>query len=89
LPAVRGRRDRVAAPHEAAALLDALAPRDRLLWATATYAGLRRGELQALRWGDVDLDAAVIVSAEAGIGWPQRSSRSLLRAQGAFRFRLP
>jgi len=33
---------------------------DRALWATALYAGLRRGELQALRWTDVDLDAGLI-----------------------------
>ncbi len=33
---------------------------DRALWATALYAGLRRGELQALRWEDVDLDHGVI-----------------------------
>jgi integrase len=58
LPAVRGRRDRIAEPREAAALLSALETKDRRLWATAIYAGLRRGELQALRWGDVDLDAS-------------------------------
>jgi integrase len=60
LPAVRGRRDRIAQPHEAAALLGALDPSDRPLWATALYAGLRRGELQALRWADLNLDARVI-----------------------------
>ncbi len=56
LPAVRGRRDRIAAPAEARSLIDALAPEDRAVWATAAYAGLRRGELLALRWEDVDLD---------------------------------
>ena len=60
LPAVRGRRERVASPAEAAALLEALTPADRPVWATALYAGLRRGELMALRWNDVDLAAGVI-----------------------------
>jgi integrase len=50
LPAVRGRPDRIAHPHEAAALLAALPLVERALWATALYAGLRLGELQALAW---------------------------------------
>jgi integrase len=33
---------------------------DRALWATAFYAGLRRGELAGLRWEDVDLDASLL-----------------------------
>ena len=41
-------------------ILAAVAPGDRALWATAVYAGLRRGELYALRWEDVDLAAGVI-----------------------------
>jgi integrase len=45
---------------EAEALLDALAEEDRPLWASAFYAGLRRGELRALRDKDVDLDANVL-----------------------------
>jgi len=60
LPAVEGSRERVASPSEAEALLTALPERDRALWATAMYAGLRRGELLALRWEDVDLAAGVI-----------------------------
>ena len=30
------------------------------LWATALYAGLRKGELRALAWGDLDFDQGVI-----------------------------
>jgi integrase len=60
LPAIRGRRDRVADPAEAAALIAALPAPERALWATALYAGLRRGEAMALRWDDVDFDAGVI-----------------------------
>ena len=37
---------------EAASLIAALSPDDRAVWATAMYAGLRRGELRALRWSD-------------------------------------
>jgi integrase len=57
LPAVRGRRDRIATRTEAAALIDALPESERALWATAFYAGLRRGELRAARWSDIDLAA--------------------------------
>ena len=60
LPAVEGSRDRIASPSEAAALLAAIPERDRALWATALYVGLRRGELLARRWEDVDLGAGVI-----------------------------
>ena len=31
-----------------------------LLWATALYAGLRRGELPALRWQDVDFERGLV-----------------------------
>ncbi len=60
LPAVRGRRDRIVSPGEAAELLSALPLSERPLWALALYAGLRRGELMALRWQDVDLATGVI-----------------------------
>lgn len=60
LPAVRGRRERYASPNEAEKLLAAVPPRDRAIWATAMYAGLRRGELRALRAKDVDVANGVI-----------------------------
>jgi integrase len=60
LPAVRGRRERVARPAEARALIEALELPERAIYATALYAGLRCGELQGLRWQDVDFDHGVI-----------------------------
>jgi integrase len=60
LPAVRGRRDRIASPDEASKLVEALPEQDRGIWAAALYGGLRRGELQALRWDNVDLAKGVI-----------------------------
>jgi len=60
LPAVRGRRERIATPEQATVLIAAARENDRALWETAFYAGLRRGELMALRWEDIDLDAGLI-----------------------------
>jgi integrase len=60
LPAVEGRRDRIASPAEAEQLLAALPEPDRAVYATAMYAGLRLGELRALRCEDIDLDRNVI-----------------------------
>jgi integrase len=62
------RPKRVASPQEAAALLAALAAEDRPIWATAFYAGLRRGELQALRVCDLDLKGNLITVER---GWDQ------------------
>lgn len=50
---------------QAAALLEAVPDRDRVLWATALFAGLRRGELMALAWPDVDFDRRMISVARS------------------------
>jgi integrase len=68
LPVQRGGRDRIAPPAECAGLLAALSQGDRAMWATAMYAGLRRGELMALRVEDIDLPAGVI---HVRRGWDQ------------------
>lgn len=60
LPVARGRRERIATASEATRLLVALPDSDRPIWATAFYAGLRRGELQALRCCDIDLERAEV-----------------------------
>lgn len=60
LPHDRRRRDRVAEPREVEALLNVLSPHHRVLWSAAVYAGLRRGELQALGWQSVDLESGTL-----------------------------
>ena len=59
-PAVRCKVGRVVPPDDAEAMIVALEPSERALWATAIYAGLRRGELIGLRAEDIDLGAGVI-----------------------------
>jgi integrase len=55
LPANRSARIEIVSPEHAAVLIGALkTERDRALWGCALYAALRRGELMALRWGDID-----------------------------------
>ncbi len=79
LPAVRTVRDRIAIPTEATALLDALPLSERALWATALYAGLRMGELQALDWEHLDLDENLIRvdrSWDRSAGYIEPKSRS-------------
>ncbi len=65
LPTPRGRRDRIATPAEAAALLAAVPEGDSALWGTALLAGLRLGEIAALDWSDVDFERGVIVVERA------------------------
>lgn len=60
LPKPKGRRDTILDRHQAVRWLDAIRPDDRALWATAFYAGLRRGELRALRVENIDLGKSEI-----------------------------
>lgn len=84
MPGVTGRRDRIADPVEAAQLLTAVPLEDRPVWATATYAGLRRGELKALRVGAVDLSARVI---DVERGWDDLEGE--IATKGRNRRRVP
>jgi integrase len=68
LPASTGRRQRIATAEEARKLLAALDDSERALWATAMYAGLRHGELRALRVKDIDLERRRI---NVRRGWDQ------------------
>ncbi len=91
LPAARGKRERIASPTEAAALVAALGPLDRAVWGTAFYAGLRLGELRALRWTNVDLASGVIRvehaldTKGATIEPKSRSGRRIVPIVGALR----
>jgi integrase len=56
LPAADGVRERIPSPEESMRYLTIFRESDQPVWAAAIYAALRAGELQALRWEDVDLD---------------------------------
>jgi integrase len=59
-PAVRSAARLVVSPADAKTMITALDAADRALWATAMYAGLRRGELIGLRRDDIDLATGVL-----------------------------
>jgi integrase len=86
LPAVRFGENRIASPAEAELLLTALTAPDRALWATALYAGLRRGELMGLRWCDVDLARGVIEVHQA---WDPKEHLMVAPKSDAGRRRVP
>jgi integrase len=60
LKAKDGGRSWVDRPERVARALAALDDVDRGPWTVAFYAGLRAGEIQALRWADVDFDRGVL-----------------------------
>ena len=82
LPSSDARRERFATPAEAGALIDAAPERDRALWATALYAGLRRGELMALLWKAVDLATGVI---HVRHGWDEQEGEINLKTRSGRR----
>ena len=85
MPAGTGSRERIASRAEASALIEALPLAERALWATALYAGLRRGELRALAWSCVDFDAGVI---RVEWGWDDVEGRIRVKTD-AGRRRIP
>jgi integrase len=76
LPGRAGEPMRFASRQEAKQLVEALPPEDRALWATALYGGLRRGELRALRWTDVDLEAVTMTLRSAWSGSAEGDPKS-------------
>jgi integrase len=69
VPAVNRRQTRFATVEQVEAMLGKLdSAKDRALWATALYAGLRRGELMGLHREEVDLATGVI---RVERGWDQ------------------
>jgi integrase len=91
--AVRAEPVVIRSPEQAADLIAALPElRDRALWATAFYAGLRRGELMALRWQDLDLATGTLqversFDPKAGVfvGPKSRAGRRQVPIAGALR----
>ena len=63
-------------------MIELLPLEDRPLWATAFYAGLRRGELQALRCEDIDLARNLIHVKK---GWDQEEGEIEPKSEAAKR----
>lgn len=78
--------------HQAAALLEALAPLARTMVGLAVLSGLRRGELFALRWQDIDEQARLLTVREAvydgAFGTPKTEAglRQIPLSDSALRF---
>jgi integrase len=77
-----GRRDRAATPTQAAELLGVVPDVPQAVWASAFYAGLRRGELRALRVRNVNLDMGLL-SVEHG--WDDREGEIAPKSQAGTR----
>lgn len=70
LPRGETSRDRIATPAEAAMLIAALPAKDQAAMGLAVYAGLRIGELIALDWSCVDLEARTLRVTQA---WDEKA----------------
>ena len=82
LPAVRGKRDRIEAPAQAAKLIAAVPEDDRAFWTVALFCGLRRGELRALRWHAIDFEENVI---HVERGWDDEEGEIELKSEAGLR----
>jgi integrase len=82
LPAVRNQRMRIEAPDRAMTLIDALPDEQRAFWALAFFAGLRRGELRALRCDEVDFDREIILVRR---GWDQEEGPIDVKTDAGYR----
>jgi len=82
LPAPAGNRKPEATADDVQRLLDALPADLKPLYATAVYAGLRRGELRELRWEDVDLVSGVLRVVRS---WDDRQGEITPKSQAGTR----
>ena len=85
LPAVRGKRERVARPEEARALICALPAGDRAVFATALYAGLPAGSFRAFAGKTSTSRPGSSASSEASTRRRGRSSQRVAPAGAASR----
>jgi integrase len=74
LPTGEKARDRIAAPAEAAELIATTPAKDQAALGLAVYGGLRIGELLAIEWEAIDLDALRLRVARA---WDEKSKQFL------------
>jgi len=82
LKAADGSRDWVDSPQRVARALAVLSRRERGPWTVAFYAGLRCGEIQALRWHDIDFDRGVIRVERS---WDRKAGPIAPKSKAGFR----
>jgi integrase len=82
LKAPDGRRDWVDRPERVARALQALPDAERGPWTVAFYAGLRAGEIQALRWSDVDFERGTL---RVDRSWDRRAGPIAPKSRAGYR----